>query len=152
MSLTSACGSNALALRAGTADNTTRMFSLFLDSRQIPIRHLTVILLLVTCGCVHRVPPRFSERKCAKGTQEIVTAYRYAENGRMVCCRSVTMCGIIDPALTKKFGLPVVRTDLSPVVKGEDPFDADGDEGAAADKSRKHWWSFLHKEKDRDRD
>src|SRR5215470_7406263 len=115
------------------------------------MRFLTLILLLAACGCVRRIPPHFSEHKCAKGTHEMVAAYHYAENGRMVCCRSVTVCGIVDPVLTEQFGMPVVRSDLSPVMKGEDPFDVDGDEGAAADKPRKHWWEFWKPwEEDRD--
>lgn len=108
-------------------------------------------LALATCGCVHRVPPHFSEHKCAKGTQEITAAYHYAENGRMVCCRSVTVCGIVDPVLTKQYGMPVVRSDVPPVMLGEDPFDVDGDEAAAADQPRKHWWQFW-KSADDDRD
>jgi hypothetical protein len=100
-------------------------------------RNLIVALVLVTTGCVHRAEPHFAERKCAKGTEMWDVPYQ----GQIT-----QVCVMVDP-VTKQpnFTVPVVAP-------GVDPYDTDGDEGAAADKRHKHHFLTFWRRRDQDPD
>ncbi|MGA9389710.1 MAG: hypothetical protein WBV69_04610 [Candidatus Sulfotelmatobacter sp.] len=88
-------------------------------------------LLLVTVGCYRRpIQSQFAQRTCVKGTEMWDVPYQ----GQMV-----QVCVVVDP-VTKQ---PVLTVPV--VSPGVDPFDTDGDEGAATDKPHKHWWKFWRK-------
>jgi len=95
-------------------------------------RGLCCCALLFMTGCVHRVQPHFSERKCAAGTELWDVAYQ----GEMT-----QVCVVLDPKTNHPLqSLPVV-------MPGVDPSDTDGDEGVENDKPHKDWWQFWKKTK-----
>jgi hypothetical protein len=106
---------------------------------------IVITMLVVAAACSHRpVHLKFVERRCVKGTVEFNTwlcqATQPADAAETnnpcpahMTPSPVSVCVVIDP----KTG---ALTDTV-VAKGEDPFDVDDDEAAAADKPHKH--SFL---------
>ena len=98
---------------------------------------MTALLLLAT-GCAHRpVQVKFAERKCVKGTEMWDVPYR----GQMV-----QVCVVVDPVTGQpNFTVPVVGL-------GVDPYDTDGDEGAASDKRHKHHFFAFWRRRDQARD
>jgi hypothetical protein len=116
-----------------------------------------IVLLFLSLGCSHRAAHvTFAERKCVRGTVEFNTVFCEAMQpgdevvkdspcpARMVP-RPISVCVVVDP----KTG---ALTDVV-VAKGQDPFDIDDDEAAAADKPRKHsilFWRNHRLEKDKD--
>ena len=90
-------------------------------------RGVLILSLLFSTGCVHRVRPQFSERKCANGTELWDVPYQ----GQMT-----QVCVVVDP-VTKQ---PVLTAPV--VMPGADPYDTDGDAGAANDKPHRRWWQF----------
>jgi len=95
-------------------------------------------LLVSALGCAHRPAPlKFAQRKCVRGTEMWDVPYR----GQVV-----QVCVVVDPVTGKpNFTIPVVAP-------GVDPYDTDGDEGAAADKRHKrHFWAFW-RPRDQDSD
>lgn len=114
-----------------------------------------VALLFSALGCSHRpVHSTFAERRCVKGTVEFNTVFCEAmqpgdEAVKDSPCppkmipRPISVCVVVDP----KTG---ALTDTV-VAKGQDPFDIDDDEAAAADKPRKHsifFWRNRRVDKD----
>jgi hypothetical protein len=116
---------------------------------------LIAAILVSSLGCAHRpAQVKFAERECVKGTVEFSTVLCQAmqpgdptvkENpcpARMVP-RPLSVCVVVDP----KTG---ALTDTV-VAKGQDPFDVDDDEAAAADKPHKHsifFWRNRRLDKD----
>ena len=85
-------------------------------------------LLLLLSACTHRpAHVQFAERECVKGTVEFHTFYCHSVEGKkeLVCDIPVAVCAVVDPKTH-------VITDVI-VAKGQDPFDPDDDEAAAAD-------------------
>jgi hypothetical protein len=114
---------------------------------------LVIALLVVALACSHRpVHVTISERKCVKGTVEVSTLHCQAMQPgdaavtnnpcptRMIP-RPMSVCVVVDP----KSG---ALTDVV-VAKSQDPFDTDGDEGAA-DKPKKHSVWFWKNKRDKD--
>lgn len=114
---------------------------------------LMIALLVAALGCSHRpVHVTVAERKCAKGTVELSTLHCEAMQpgdtpvtnnpcpARMIP-RPISVCVVVDP----KSG---ALTDVV-VAKSQDPFDTDGDEGAA-DKPKKHSIWFWRNKRDKD--
>ena len=100
------------------------------------MRRLLLFLVMLT-GCIHHpVQVQFAKRQCVKGTVEFRTYYCHSVEGKsdLVCDVPVAVCVVVDPKTN-------ALTDVV-VLKGQNPFDTDDDEAAAADeaklKGRKH--------------
>jgi hypothetical protein len=119
---------------------------------------IVIALLMVAVGCAHRpVQVKFAERKCAKGTVEFETVLCQAkqpgdaeiETSNNFCPAHmvpspIAVCVVVDPRTG-------ALTDTV-VAKGQDPFDIDDDEAAAADRPRKHSLLAFWRRRERDRD